>query len=141
MVPKKIQRQLLIPPYLPLLKLASTLLILLQPACQNPTGHQSSWTSWIKDVDSPGIHYRLLCAGKNFSGSKFTKWEVEVFNDYSEPLALTLAVAEAETGKESSEHKSVAIPPGSLKTVVFYNCSVHCQQQAQINFLEVQMLP
>ncbi len=141
MVPKKIQRQLLTQPYLPLLKPFLILSVALLSACQTSFMNNSSWSSWTKDVDSPGIHYRLLCAGNNFSGSKFTKWEVEIFNDYTEPLALTLAVAEAESGKESSEHKSVAIPPASLRTVVFYNCSVHCQQQVQINFLEVQMLP
>lgn len=105
------------------------------------TRQSPQWVSWTKDTDHPGIQHRSICYGKNFNGSKFTRWEVEIYNDYTEPLAITLNLSNVETGKQSSERKTLAIPPASLRKVVFYNCTISCQQKPQIVFIEVQMLP
>ncbi len=143
MVPKKIQWQLLISSFQHFPRLNLMLLMLSLDLLSGCTSARQnySWTSWTKDVDSPGIQYRYLCSGEQFNGSKFTKWEVEVYNDYPAPVALTLAIIEEATGNHGSEQKTVAIPPASLKTITFFNSTINCQQIGQIAFLEVQILP
>lgn len=97
--------------------------------------------TWVKDTDNPGIHYRPVCTGKTFKGSKFSKWEIEIFNDYTQAIALSMVIVTEQSGKESSERKTIAIPPASMRKTVFFNCILNCQQNAKIEFLEVQMLP
>jgi len=96
---------------------------------------------WIKDTDNPGIQYRPICTGKSFKGSKFSKWEIEIFNDYTQAIALTIVLVTEKSGEESSERKTIAIPPASLRKTIFFNCTLNCQQKAKIDFLDVQMLP
>lgn len=100
----------------------------------------SEWVSWTKDKDSPGIQYRTICAGKNYTGSKFNKWEIEVYNDYNETISLKVVICDGSSGKESSEIKSMIVPSSSLRKIPFYNTTLACHEKPLVEFLEVQFI-
>lgn len=100
----------------------------------------SEWVSWTKDIDSPGIQYRTICAGKTYTGSKFNKWEIEVYNDYSETLSLKVVICDRSSGKESSEIKNMIVPASTLRKIPFYNTTLACHEKPAIEFLDVRFI-
>lgn len=109
-------------------------------SCKVPT-QTTEWISWTKDNDSPGIQYRTMCLGKSFKGSKFNKWEVEVFNDYNETISFKVVICDGLDGKETSETRTMIVPSSTLKKVPFYNTTLNCYQKHKVEFLDVQFIP
>jgi hypothetical protein len=109
-------------------------------SCKTST-RVSEWVSWKKDNDSPGLHYRSICLGKNYKGSKFFKWEIEVFNDYHETVSFKVVICDGLNGKEASEIRTMIVPSSTLKKVPFYNNLLNCHQKHDVKFLNVQFIP
>lgn len=100
----------------------------------------NEWIGWKKYRDAPGISYRLRCMGSTFTGSRFSRYEVELFNHYPDAVSLQFFMrSEEEQGR--SEMVKLRLQSSSRRKVNLYNVRTGCVDSASIHIEEMVFRP
>jgi hypothetical protein len=98
---------------------------------------KKTWSSWQKNNDSPGLHYRYSCSGK-VKRSKFYKWEVEFYNDYDSKIEFD-AVLINYLGHQVSEEYKVVVLPATIQKRTFFNGTADCRIPVNVKINRVDL--
>ncbi|MFA0960446.1 hypothetical protein AB9P05_01435 [Roseivirga sp. BDSF3-8] len=120
--------------------IALALLLILQGSACTTGMTFNEWVGWKKYRDAPGISYRLRCLGSSFTGSRFSRYEVELFNHYPDPVALSFFMKGMEE-KERSEIVNLKIQSSTLRKVNLYNVRTGCVDSASIYIEDMVFRP
>lgn len=113
--------------------------LLLFSTC-TPEANFNNWVGWKKYRDAPGISYRLRCLGSAFTGSRFSHYEVELFNHYPDPVALRFFMKGVEKN-ERSEIIKLRIQSSTRRKVSLYNVRTGCLDSASLYIDEMKFRP
>jgi hypothetical protein len=100
----------------------------------------NEWIGWKKYRDAPGISYRLRCLGSSFTGSRFSRYEVELFNHYPDPVSLQFFM-QGEQVQERSEIVKLKLQSSARRKVNLYNVRSGCVDSASLYIQEMVFRP
>lgn len=116
------------------------MLVLLQGSACTAGMTFNEWIGWKKYRDAPGISYRMRCLGSSFTGSRFSRYEVELFNHYPDAVALSFFMKGVEE-KQRSEIISLKLQSSSRRKVNLYNVRTGCVDSASIYIEDMVFRP